>query len=630
MSLIQIPLPYTEGAGVLHLNTGPASYARLASDVFQHDTVVNIREKAKEAYRNANDAMDKIKPSLDSTEGFANDHPAATLVEAAENAAKDAAEFRDADVATGKLFKITVDAARAVAAAARSVFTTFTNTEKITSRCAIYDRMKKAIEHAKASMDADEQAAEFKRNNKKMVLVIGGGVSGLMTAWILLDRGYRVTIVAKEWREMDAHKEERMTSQIAGALWEYPPGGCGLSEIEVPVLAYSKLTQYREWAMQSFLFYEHFATKGLDGLGARMITLYQLFHHNSQDARDSGSGQSGGEVDPVVRRVQESANDHHNKWKAIRHLDREPGHFRDKLKVGHWRLPTGRGTQPSDLNADVGEAGPKWEEALSAISYKSEDFKLAWGYSHRAPVVDTDVAMKFLMELVRSKGAILETREIKEDLHLQERELGDDFKADIIVNASGLGARTLANDNQIFPVRGAVRRMTLVDDPQAKAAEREKHHGAVRFLRDNAVLLPAQYDHSNNPSKTIFIVPRNEKTIVVGSIIQRNNWDLGLTLQSPEVEDMWVRATKFVEALSTRKKDDRPLAQGLRPFSHSNVRVSADNRTTGCRVVHNYGHGGSGWTLAIGCAWTCVRIVEKILHEGKSGSVANAEVWGLN
>ncbi|KAK0735454.1 FAD dependent oxidoreductase [Apiosordaria backusii] len=452
-----------------------------------------------------------------------------------------------------------------------------------------------------------------------MVLVIGGGVSGLMTAWILLDKGYRVSIVAKEWRTKDENKPERMTSQIAGALWEYPPGGCGLSEIEVPVLAYSTLKQYRDWALQSFLFYEHLATSTtFKEFGARMVTLYQLFHHSHK------ANANIGDTDPVVRRARESAKDHYNKWLAISNLDGEvskfennwkPGPFKGRLKAAKWE-------------ADAGDVDVAWQPALGAISHSSEDFKLKWGYIHQAPVVDTDVAMNFLMKLVRDKGAILETREIKEDLHLQERELKDDFKADIIVNASGLGARVLANDNQVFPVRGAVRRMALQPKkPPADSSQATKER--IEFLQKNAVLLPAQYDVNNHPSKTIFIVPRNDHTLVVGSIIQRNSWDLGLTVDSPEVEDMWERAQKFVPALSGLEEDSRKLAQGLRPFSHSNVRVSADNRTTDCRVVHNYGHGGSGWTLAVGCAWTCVRIVEKILHEGKSGSVANAEVWGL-
>lgn len=239
------------------------------------------------------------------------------------------------------------------------------------------------------------------------------------------------------------------------------------------------------------------------------------------------------------------------------------------------------------------------------------DFQLAWGYRHNAPVIDTDYAMQFLMKLVTAKGAVLETRTIEGDLHLQERELMDDFQADLIVNASGLGAKTLSSDNQIFPVRGAVKRMKL---PKGD------------FLENNSVLLPAQYDATNQPSKTIFIVPRKSDTLVVGSIIQRNNDKLNLTVDSPEVTTMWERAQKFVPSLINLQEADPPLAQGARPFSHSNVRVAADMRTQSCRVVHNYGHGGSGWTLAVGCARTCVKLVEKMLHEGKSGSAANSEV----
>lgn len=49
------------------------------------------------------------------------------------------------------------------------------------------------------------------------VLIVGGGVTGLTTAWILLDKGYKVIVVSKEWASYG--KEQRLTSQIAGALW---------------------------------------------------------------------------------------------------------------------------------------------------------------------------------------------------------------------------------------------------------------------------------------------------------------------------------------------------------------------------------------------------------------------------
>ncbi|CAI7637888.1 unnamed protein product [Penicillium bialowiezense] len=53
------------------------------------------------------------------------------------------------------------------------------------------------------------------------ILVIGGGVTGLITSWALLDKGYHVTILSKEWASYG--REQRLTSQIAGALWEFPP-----------------------------------------------------------------------------------------------------------------------------------------------------------------------------------------------------------------------------------------------------------------------------------------------------------------------------------------------------------------------------------------------------------------------
>ncbi|KAB8272564.1 hypothetical protein BDV30DRAFT_227289 [Aspergillus minisclerotigenes] len=322
-----------------------------------------------------------------------------------------------------------------------------------------------------------------------------------MTALSLLDKGYRVTIP--------------LTSQIAGALWEYPPGGCGITEIETPLFGCSTLEQYWEWALQSFEFYRLMADRDeLIGDGLE---------------RAAGAGKFGAKMKTLFQFFQQPIED---------------------------------------------------------------DFP--------SPMIDTDVAMAFLMRLVQSKGVVLEAREIIGDLRLHEQELLSDYHADIIVNASGIGARELATDSQIFPVRGAVKKIRRPEG----------------YPADHAFLLPAQMNHDGSVSKTAFIVPRSDDTLVVGSITQRNNWQLNLSPDSPDVKAMWERTTEFLPS----------LAQGLRPLSHLNVRDSADSRANTCRIVHNYGHGGSGWTLAVGCARTCVRLVEEILDTGRS---ANAEVCRL-
>jgi inosose dehydratase len=41
---------------------------------------------------------------------------------------------------------------------------------------------------------------------------------------------------------------------------------------------------------------------------------------------------------------------------------------------------------------------------------------------------------------------------------------------------------------------------------------------------------------------------------------------------------------------------------GLRPFRRAGVCLRADRLRDGRRVIHNYGHGGSGFTLSWGCA----------------------------
>jgi D-amino-acid oxidase len=41
---------------------------------------------------------------------------------------------------------------------------------------------------------------------------------------------------------------------------------------------------------------------------------------------------------------------------------------------------------------------------------------------------------------------------------------------------------------------------------------------------------------------------------------------------------------------------------GLRPFRRSGVRLARDRLRDGRIVIHNYGHGGAGFTLSWGCA----------------------------
>ncbi|KAG0190797.1 hypothetical protein DFQ28_001521 [Apophysomyces sp. BC1034] len=55
--------------------------------------------------------------------------------------------------------------------------------------------------------------------SKPHILIIGGGVTGLTTAWVMLEKGYQVTVISKQY----ASTEAAITSQISGTLWEWAP-----------------------------------------------------------------------------------------------------------------------------------------------------------------------------------------------------------------------------------------------------------------------------------------------------------------------------------------------------------------------------------------------------------------------
>lgn len=418
-----------------------------------------------------------------------------------------------------------------------------------------------------------------KAPDRKHILVIGGGVIGLMTAWILLDKGYKVTIIAEHWAYTRDFYESRLTSQIAGALWEFPPGGCGLTELVEDKDGQTRLEHYEEWALQTYEFYNLFS-KVPDEIyksefGGAFTILNQFFYY------------------PLDGETKQGEEDY-KKYNVIK------GHATSKPpRIDKFEKKDDQGRNELFKKANV---APSWQSRLKDA------------YVHNAPIVNTDRAMVFLMSLLKDKGATMETRVIDTTLQDEGSRLQSEYGVDAIINATGLGAGKLANDIDVYPVRGAIKRID------------NKRRNDFRHVAE-AYLVPAQKDLNNEPAPVVFLVPRSDEILIVGSIIQRYNDQLNLDDDSPEVDIMWKRATTFLDGLSDAKSiPEYPLAQGLRPFTEKNAKVRAQIYPGNVKVVHNYGHGGSGWTLVVGCARTGVFLLEQLL-KGTKAQDANDIVY---
>ncbi len=134
----------------------------------------------------------------------------------------------------------------------------------------------------------------------------------------------------------------------------------------------------------------------------------------------------------------------------------------------------------------------------------------------------------------------------------------------MVVNATGIGARLLAADPSVGPVRGQVVYVEQV--------------GLEQWWLDSSADLT-------------YVVPRAHD-IVVGGTDQEGDWSR--TPSPSAAEEILARGRRLVPALAAARVLKHRV--GLRPARPS-VRVERVGD-----VVHCYGHGGAGVTLSWGTA----------------------------
>jgi len=219
---------------------------------------------------------------------------------------------------------------------------------------------------------------------------------------------------------------------------------------------------------------------------------------------------------------------------------------------------------------------PWWADAVESYSRPTQaDLSDEYidGYRTEAILMDTTIYMDWLLRLYKQLGGTLEQKELKSvDEAL--------VSYDVVVNCTGLGSRELFDDKRVFPVRGQI---VLV-----------KPNGFEDVLADD--------DGHNNLA---VIIPRIND-IVLGGTAQPNDWNL--EVDPKDTEDILQKA----KLLSPAFKEVEIVGQkvGLRP-ARDEVRLEIE--TFGDKaVVHNYGHGGAGFTLSWGCASDVKELVNQL------------------
>jgi D-amino-acid oxidase len=223
-----------------------------------------------------------------------------------------------------------------------------------------------------------------------------------------------------------------------------------------------------------------------------------------------------------------------------------------------------------DDNAYARDLVDDWQEINGA------DFGVPCPNAYRViiPVIDVPIFMPYLREQVLSKGARIWIRELS-----GTTELFPEF--DLVVNCSGVWARYLVNDKSVFPIRGQV----------------------VRISKSPEINIPTRIYQKQD--EFTLILPRSNDCIL-GGTGQENNWSLEVS--ENDTREIIERCSTIIPAIA--ECEIIGAAVGLRP-GRAEVRLELEMIKANQPVVHNYGHGGGGFTVAWGCANEVAAIVRK-------------------
>jgi D-amino-acid oxidase len=316
------------------------------------------------------------------------------------------------------------------------------------------------------------------------VAIIGAGVSGLTTAVVFVEQGWRTAIFAAE-------TGRATNSAAAAAIW-YPYDTAG----DDAVIA---------WALSTFQ--ELVELSRQPRTGVSMIELLTF----------SRTGE---------------------------------------IQMPAWAAGlSGRQLQPNELMVP---SSPQIPAAFTS------------GFALTVPIMDTTRYLDYLEQRLFGAGGSITGNFLFDRLDGVNREF------DLVINCAGIGAKTLVPDGDLEPHRGQVAVVRKFELPCAVVCD--------------------------DPPLT-YAIPRASDCVFGGTNELSDS-------REPDPAATSRIVSECSRVLNIREPAVVAERVGLRPFRKGGVCLRRERLRDGRAVIHNYGHGGSGFTLS----WGCARNVFELAH----------------
>lgn len=213
---------------------------------------------------------------------------------------------------------------------------------------------------------------------------------------------------------------------------------------------------------------------------------------------------------------------------------------------------------------------PSWAHSLGGVATalcavpdgpQARAYNFADGFSLRVPLTDTTIYLDYLANRFQKAGG-----KIKGSVRLEKLE---DVEGDLVINCAGIGARELAHDIDLEPHRGQVAIVPKMENLECA------------IVCDDDPLM--------------YVIPRANDCLFGGTNTVSDNLE-------PDPATTKAIVAECSRVLKIRSPEVLRERVGLRPFRKSGVRLEKEKLSDGRTVIHNYGHGGAGFTMSWGCA----------------------------
>jgi D-amino-acid oxidase len=221
---------------------------------------------------------------------------------------------------------------------------------------------------------------------------------------------------------------------------------------------------------------------------------------------------------------------------------------------------------------------PFWISALPGDSKLNKETIKHLGsefvcYSYSIPLIETQIYLPYLHDTFLNNGGSIQYQKITNIESLSENLL--------VINCSGLGSKELFKDKELYPIQG----QTVKIEP-------------------NEDIIGVAFDEFPRESETeiTYLIPRSDCIVLGGSAIKNNFTNV---VDKKLTERIINRCSTLESEIESKKVLSTHV--GLRP-GRTQIRLEHESETS---VIHNYGHGGAGFTVSWGCAFDVLDLVQK-------------------